>query len=183
MTDDDNWVGGWDALCVTLVRGLTPVEAAEAIAREDFRGFVSRVSAADWVFDSEDYDRSQFATGEVDGWTFIWEENGFQGVAREEGRLLGAATELYSMFWNVNAVMAFLAGRDGHVIRHFDPLFHDDQEPSLDIGARFDAESGLDWSEAPRASGMALLSAVTGVAPVDPSLLDAAGVRFWAHRH
>jgi hypothetical protein len=182
VTDDDTWVAGWDALCVTLVRGLTAVEAAEAIALEDFHGFGSRGLAADWVFDSGDYNRSQFATGEVDGWTFIWEENGFQGVAREDGRLLGAASELYSMFWNVNAVMAFVAGREGRVLRHFDPLFHDDPEPSLNIGAPFDAEAGLEWSEAPRASGLALLSAVTGVSPLDPSLLDAPGARFWAHR-
>ncbi len=182
MTDDDTWVGGWDALCVTLVRGLTPEEAAEAIALADFQEFENRLSAANWVSASDDYDRSQFATGDVQGWTFIWEENGWQGVAREEGRLLGEASELYSMFWNVNAVMAFLAGREGNVIRHFDPLFHDDPEPSLDIGPRFEAESGLDWSEAPRFSGLALLSAVTGVSPVDPSLLDGAGVRLWAHR-
>jgi hypothetical protein len=182
VTDDDTWVGGWDALCVTLVRGLTPEEAAEAIALADFQGFENRLSAANWVVASDDYDRSQFATGEVQGWTFIWEENGWQGVAREEGRLLGEASELYSMFWNLNAVMTFLAGRDGRVIRHFDPLFHDDPEPALDIGPAFDAEAGLDWPGAPRTSGLALLSALTGVAPVDPSLLDAAGVRFWAHR-
>ena len=86
------------------------------------------------------------------------------------------------MFWNVNAAMTFRAGRDGRVIRHFDPLFHDDPAPALDIGPTFDAEAGLDWPAAPRTSGLALLSAVTGVAPVDPSLLDVRGVRHWAHR-
>ena len=182
MTDEDEWVAGWDALCVSLVRPLTAIDAAQAIAQAHVQEFADRQAAEDWVFGSEEYDRSWFATGEVDGWTFVWETNGWQGVNGENVVRLSDRGDLYSTFWNVNSVMSFVVATHGRVIRQFDPLFHDDASASLDVGPRLDAEEGLDWEDSPRTSGLTLLSQAAGVRPVTPAWLDAPGVHFWAHR-
>jgi hypothetical protein len=183
VSDDETWTANWDALCASLLRPLSAEEAARAIALEDFTPFPDRESAEDWVSQSETYDTAWFATGQVDGWTFIWEANGWQGATPENADRLSQRGSLVSMFWNVNSLMTFIAAEDGVVTRQFDPLFHDD-DPSQtgDVGPRHPFEAGLDWEESPRMSGLALLATLTGTEPAQPSWLSAPGVRFWGHR-
>ena len=183
VSDDETWTANWDVLCVSLLRPLSAEDAAQAIALEGFTRFPDRESAEDWVSGSETYDAVWFATGRVDGWTFIWEANGWQGASPENAARLSQGGSLVSMFWNVNSLMTFIAAEDGVVTRQFDPLFHDhDPPPTDDVGPRHPSEAGLDWEESPRLSGLALLATLTGTEPAHPSWLSAPGVRFWGHR-
>jgi hypothetical protein len=142
MSDDDGWTGDWVALCVSLLRPLSPEQVAHSIALTDFQSFPDRETAETWVDESETYNRSWFATGEIDDWTFLWESNGWQGVTPENVDRLAGTGELYSLYWNVNAVMTFLAVENGLVTRQFDPLFHDvlDHPLAVEVGARLAAE-------------------------------------------
>lgn len=183
MSDDDSWIVDWEGLCVSLVRPLSPEEAAKSIALADFHSFEDRRAAETWVEQSATYDTSWFATGEIDGWTFLWEANGWQGVTPEKAIRLAGSGVLYSIFWNVNSQMTFLAVEDAMVIRQFDPVFHDQATPpTAEVGARLAAEAELDWEGTPRTSGLSLLASLTGVAPIEPLCLVASDVRFWGHR-
>lgn len=183
MGDDETWTANWDGLCVSLVRPVAAEDAARAIALDDFRSFPDGGSAEEWVNGSATYDTAWFATGQADGWTFIWEANGWQGVTPENAARLSRGGSLVSMFWNVNSLMTFLAAEDGVVARKFDPLFHDDDPPPTeDVGRRHPAELDLDWEHSPRMSGLALLAAMTGTGPAQPSWLSVPGMRFWGHR-
>lgn len=182
VSDSGSWTDAWDALCVTLTLSLGPGEAARLMALGEFEAFPDLSSAEAWVSQSETYDRAWFATGAVDDWTFVWEANGWQGVTPDVALRLADGGPLLSMFWNVNSVMSFLAMDGGQVVRQFDPLFHDEQPPTDDVGAPLSSESGLEWEEAPRLSGLALLSVLAGTAAVDPSWLSTSGTRFWGHR-
>jgi len=183
MRDDETWAANWDALCVSLLRPLSAQEAAQAIALEDFTPFPDRESAEGWVGESETYDRAWFATGQVDGWTFIWESNGWQGATPANAARLSQSGSLVSTFWNVSSLMSFIAAEDGVVTRQFDPLFHDeDPSPTGEVGPRHPFEDGLDWEDSPRMSGLALLATLTDTPPAQPSWLAAPDVRFWGHR-
>lgn len=83
VSDDETWTADWDALCVSLVRPLSPEAAAQLIALTDFHSFPDRESAEAWAGGSDRYDTAWFATGQVTGWTFIWETNGWQGATPE----------------------------------------------------------------------------------------------------
>jgi hypothetical protein len=183
MTNDsESWTEQWDAVCVTVTR-LTGPEAAQRIALGELTEFPDVDAAEQWVAASADFDRAWFAIGTIDDWTFIWEANGWQGSLPEVALRLADSGPLASLFWNVNAVMSFLAMDGGVVLRQFDPLFHDDEHPPTeDFGAPRAIEAGLDWTNAPRLSGLQLLAATAGVRDVDPSWLEAPHVQFWGHR-
>jgi len=183
MTDDStSWTEQWDALCVTVSR-LTGPEAAQRIALGELTEFPDVGATEQWIDASADFDRAWFATGTVDNWTFLWEANGWQGSLPEVALGLADGGPLASLFWNVNAVMSFLALDDGIVRRQFDPLFHDDENPPTeDIGAPSAIEAELDWANAPLLSSLQLLAATAGIRDVDPSWLETPDVRFWGHR-
>jgi len=181
-SDSEAWTDNWDALCVTVTRAA-PEEAARLIALADFSEFPTSDAADDWSRESTSYDRAWFATGAVDGWTFVWETNGWQGVTVDSALRLANGGPLVSMYWNVNSVMSFLALDHGVILRQFNPLFHNDMAPPTPvIGKALDSEAGLDWDLAPRLSALTVLSLTTGTRAVSPSWLREAGVRFWGHR-
>jgi len=182
VNDSGSWIEGCDALCLTLTR--TPAdEAVLLLALSDLSEFPDVDAAEAWVEQATAYDRAWFATGTIDGWTFVWEENGWQGVMPEVALRLAGGGLLVSAFWNVNALMSFLVVDCGSLLRQFDPLFHDDKEPPTEsVGMGLEAEAGLDWKRAPRLSSLTLLSTIGGTRSVAPSWLKEPGVRFWAHR-
>src|SRR3954453_13711547 len=150
MPDEDalDWVEDYDALCVTLVRGMNPADALASLLQGDGRPFGTRAEAEDWVAASEDYDRNWLAAGEVDGWTFIWEENGWRGADPDTAANFSRQCLAVSGFWKLNAVMSFVVGGGGEVRRPFDPLFHDDSPaPTTEVGERLPDEAGFDWQE------------------------------------
>jgi len=180
---DEDWTTACDALCVTLLRPLSPAAAAKSLGRGDFTSFPDRASAELWVDGSATYDAAWFATGRIGTWTFIWEANGWQGSLVENAVRLSADGSLVSTFWNVNSDMTFLVMEAGEVTRQFDPVFHDhDQSPTTVVGDPIQFEADLDWMSAPRMSGLALLARLTGTDLANPSWLSASDVFFWGHR-
>lgn len=102
---------------------------------------------------------------------FSWpgRPTGGRGTTPGTATRLAGTGLLYSMFWNVNSLMTFLAVDDGLVTRQFDPLFRDDvPPPTVEIGVRLEAEAELDWDGSPRMSGLSLLASLSGVAPFSP---------------
>lgn len=182
-SDYESWVEDVDALCLTVVADCSPEEAARVVALHELAEFADVAAAEQWVTQAVHYDRSWFATGTIDGRTFVWEDNGWQGVTEPTATRLAGGGALASMFWNVESAMKLVVFDAGRVIRSFDPLFHDDVEPPAPVvGRPLDAEAGLDWEDAPRLSGLAVIARVCGTPPVQPSWLTLPGVRFWAHR-
>jgi Family of unknown function (DUF6461) len=180
--DDDAWTGSQDGLCVSLVHAWEPSDAVRALCPDDVLAFDSASNAIAWVRESASFDRTWLAAGAVDAWTFVWEDNGYQGADPDRARSLAAGTTFVSMFWNVNSVMSFILARDGQIVRHFDPLFHDDDpSPVPPTGLALPAEEGLDWESSPRQSGLALLALLAGTDPVTPAWLSQPGVTYWGH--
>ena len=181
--DDDTWTGAYDGLCVSLVRGPDPAAAVRALCPPDLASFPSAATASDWVRDTAAYDRTWLATGWVGDWTFVWEDNGFQGADPERAAILAANATFASIFWNVNSLMSFTLAEHGRIVRQFDPLFHDDDpSPVPATGDPLPEETGLDWETEPRLSGLTVLSRVTGTEPVSPAWLSLPGVTFWGHK-
>lgn len=172
---DLDWVEDYEAVCVSLVQGMSPEEAVAKLTAGRARAFPTRVAAEDWVADSDDYDRNWIVAGRVGDWTFIWEDNGFQGSLEEVAARMSVRSPFVSVFWNVNAVEAFTYARDGHVVRQFDPYAHDDDAGT---GDALPAESGLDWDDA-EVSMLRLQAAITGEPIANMSWLGAAGVSYW----
>jgi len=180
--DDDSWTGHYDGLCFSLLLGAEPGEVVRSLCPPDLLMFPSAAAAAAWVSDSVGFDRTWLATGKVGDWTFVWEDNGFQGADPHRAASLAAESTFVSMFWNVNSLMSFTLARDGQIVRQFDPLFHDDDpSPVPAIGDPLPDEADLDWETEPRLSGLTLLSRLTGTEPANPVWLDRSEVSFWGH--
>jgi len=169
-----DWVEDYEAVCVSMVRGVAPAKAVEELTSGRARPFPTRVAAEDWVAASDDYNRNWIAAGQIGDWTFIWEDSGFQGSLDRSAVRLSASTAFVSAFWNVNAVEAFTYARDGDIVRQFDPVL----DQSGGTGNAIPAEARLDWDEA-EASMLRLQAAITRQQPASLAWLDAAGVSFW----
>jgi hypothetical protein len=179
MIENLQWLETWDAVCVTLVRTLPPRDAAAAFSDGGVHEFATFDDAQAWACDedTEDTLRVAVAAGTVGGWTFLWEDNGFQGVTKQLAVSLSAGSgESVSMFWNVNGVTSFMATRDGVVTRWFEPSFHDEETEGETVGAPLPAEAVIDWESEPVSAGLQLLAAVTGTEVANPSWLRRPGV-------
>ncbi|WP_084102395.1 DUF6461 domain-containing protein [Demequina sp. NBRC 110051] len=183
--DAQSWVATWDALCVSVTRN-SPARVTAAIAGSDLREFADQDSASNWLRDdhgSRRFDpRGWFATGTVDDWTFVWEDNGYQGITPATAFKMADGHRLESMFWNVNLQMRFIEVRDRAVTRNFVP-FAWGQEWSWvgELGEPLPGEADLAWVDAPQLSGLALLSMTAGIRAVFPDWLDLPDTRFWGH--
>ena len=87
--DDDSWTGTQDGLCISLVFGIDPADTARALCPPDLLAFPSALAASAWVMNSASFDRTWLAAGKIDDWTFVWEDNGFQGADLDRGKSLG----------------------------------------------------------------------------------------------
>jgi hypothetical protein len=181
--DDGTWAEHQDGLCVTLVKGKAGSDVIATLCPSDVQAFSSADESVCWVRDSESYDRTWLAVGHVGGVAFAWEDNGFQGADKGVLQALSAGTRAVSMFWNVNAVMAFTLAEGGQVVRQFDPLFHDDDpSPVAEIGSSMVEEAGLNWESGPRLSGLRLQARLMDLDDdANPDWLARQGVTFWGH--
>jgi uncharacterized protein DUF6461 len=170
-----DWVEDYGAVCVSMVRGVAPAKAVEELTAGRAKAFANREDAEDWVAGSADDGSYWIGAGQVGQWTFVWEDNGFQGSLDRTAARLSAGSVFVSAYWNVNAVEAFTYARDGQVVRQFDPVL---DPPGGGSGDALPAETRLDWEDA-EASMLRLQSTVTGEQAADPAWLDAPGVSFW----
>ena len=152
MTDEGEWVAGWDALCVSLVRPLTAIDAAQAIAQADVQEFADRQAAEDWVFGSEEYDRSWFVYRRS-GWLDLRVgDERLAGRQRGERPCVSGIGEMYTRFSGVIKLMRFVVvATDGLVMRLVD-LFFDERGVS-GRGVLGWRGGGDGWEDSPRTSG------------------------------
>lgn len=103
----------------------------------------------------------------IAGWTALVEPNGWATTDADRLAALSNLGTAVSAFWNVNANMQFGLARGGVIVRLFDPLLYHPSNKALPD------ERGLEWGVAhPRASALALVEALTGVAIERDWLLD-----------
>ena len=149
-----------EAIAITLA---TPGDGSvrDVLApRLEFAGRLTVAEALQATLGIED-----FAWGSVvaqidhlPGWDVIIEPNGWAASMPETLARLSARGTAVSVFWNVNAVIAFSLARDGSIVRSFDGLLYNDP------GVPLPEEAGLPWGiEAPRASVLAVMERLTGV--------------------
>jgi hypothetical protein len=99
---------------------------------------------------------------ELDGWLVLVEPNGFLTSRPETAATLSRAGSLFSVYWNVNRLMSFVAARDGVVVRRFDPLLFG----STAEGKPLAEEEGLVFGQvepSPLSAAMQLTERLTGV--------------------
>ncbi|MGC4766176.1 DUF6461 domain-containing protein [Micromonospora sp. DT46] len=163
-----------EALCVTVVAGLT---VDEALVR--FDGFPARRTAT--LRDLAEvaraapfpYPRLACAV-DVDGHIVLVEENGFRGSRPEVLRRLSEGTSATSVFWNVNFVNRLSYAENGRLVASVDWSYpgHGDGDDPEELEPYLD---GLGFGEDgdPRPKALAFLQRCGGVRITREHLVDA----------
>ena len=179
---EEAWWEEVDAVCITLLDGLSPTNALRVLRGRNTSRLGSRAKSDDWVFDRHTYDGVWLAVGTQGRWTWIWEDNGFWGCQPEKMTELSADGTAISMYWNVNALMSFVFARDGVIVSDFDPLLSDAEDRDLVNLVTQDVALSLEagWDVDVTGSGLALQAMLAGLTDgPDPSWLSRPGVTFW----
>lgn len=170
--------------CFTILQGLTPVQALQVLLPDAVTDIAPALEVERWVDvswgpDEEGEYRQIAFAGTHEGWTWVFEPNGFAGSNLEPSTLTPVPSRYVSVYWNVNAVMRFRYLVDGELGRDFDPLSRadesaDDEPDSVDIdmnllgaelvpeGDPLPQEDDIDWTE-PRQASVSLLVSLSGV--------------------
>jgi hypothetical protein len=172
-------VEDYEAVCVAVVRDLTPAQAVRKLTGGVARRFASRARAEDWSYRGNDYDRDTIAAGRLHGWTFLWEDFGYKCSLPEAAARTSSDRRFASVYWDINATERFTYAIDGRVRRQFDPVL---DRRRTGEGRRLAAEAGLRWWHRPEISMLRLQSRLTGLPVATPSWLDRPGVQFWGTR-
>ena len=167
------WYDEYPAATVTLVEDADPTTAVRTLYGYDAVR-VTSLAAAKKVAD-----RAWVAAGKVGDWTFVWEDDGWQGSDVAKAAALSRGTRLVSAFWNVNDVAVATVADDGHVTRQFDPESRTNATNA--VGTPLPDEEWLDWDHDWVGSLLRLQSRLTGQRIADPSWLRQPGVSFWTH--
>ena len=170
-TGPGEWATDYPAATVGLVHGFDVDDAVSLLVGASPLRFGSIDEANAWVDADPDYSRTLGFASVVDGWTLLWEDNGFQGSRPQVAARLSRRDTFASMYWNVNAAMRFTVARRGRVVRSFDPFAFEQGS-----GVALPEEKGLDLTSygAPAAE-LVLLSRITGLPVAEPSWLERPG--------
>jgi hypothetical protein len=169
------WVEDEVAVCVSLVRGIAPEKAVKMLTSGDVRPLAGSAAADDWINTGSD-DRYWIAVGQIGGWTFLWEDNGYDGSLPGIARRLSAGTSMVSFYWNVNEVETFTDAVNGRIVRSFDPVL---DKRNGGVGKPLPVEASVHWRKTPEVSMVRLQAAVTGQPLANPQWLGRPGVTFW----
>jgi hypothetical protein len=167
------WFDEYPALTVTLVEGGDPAALVRTMYGEELRPAATKAAADRAAAD----DGTWVAAGKIDGWTFVWEDDGWQGSDLAKAEALSRGTRLVSAFWNANDVALATVANNGRVTRQFDRVSR--TEPDRALGSALPDEGWLDWDHDWTGAMLTLQSRLTGLPLANPSWLDDAGVRFW----
>lgn len=170
------WYDDYPAATVTLVEHTDPTAAVRTLYGSDAVQSESLEAARSSTDDGE---RDWVAAGRIGDWTFVWEDNGWQGSDVDKAAALSRGTRLVSAFWNVNALALATVANNGQVTRQFDPDSRTNPENA--VGAPLPDEDWLDWDHDWVGSLLRLQSRLTGQRIADPSWLRQPNVRFWTH--
>ena len=178
---DEDWLEWNEASCITVVDGVEPADAVLAISKGTARKVPGRQAAEDVIF-SDSGDEVWLASGEIDGHTFVWEDNGFGCADTAVAKVLSRSGTYASMYWNVNALMSFVLADNGRVDTEFEALFAPDKKSwKAMTAAGAQHVSATVWEANPEKAGLAAQAGIFGLdAPASPEWLDLPGVEFWA---
>lgn len=169
------WVQTNEAVCVSLIRSSDPGRAVRLLTSGDLLPLAWPANAESWI-DTGSYDRYWIAVGRVGKWTFLWEDNGYDGSLPRIARRLSVGTVFASFYWNVNSDEQFTYASHGRIVRSFDPIL---DKRNGGVGAPLPAEAGLHWKSAPELSMVRLQSLITRRPLANPDWLRRQGVTFW----
>jgi Family of unknown function (DUF6461) len=169
------WVENYQAVCVSLVRGVPPKRALRLLTGGDVRSLAGQADAEHWI-DAGGYDRYWIAVGRIGKWTFLWEDNGYDGSLPRIARRLSVGTSFVSFYWNVNSVEQFSYASRGRVVRAFDPVL---DKRNGGVGRPLLKEAGLRWRTRPEVSMVRLQASIARTPVANPSWLSRPGVTFW----
>lgn len=170
------WVEDYEAVCVSLVRGVAPRRAVRLLTAGDAQPLAGRAEAEQWIDEGSDDDRYRIAVGHVGPWTFLWEDNGYDGSLAGVARRLSLVTSMVSFYWNVNADEQFTYAVHGRLVRYFDPVFY---KRNGGVGKRLRKEIGMRWWSHPEVAMVRLQASLTGQPVANPSWLDGPDVTYW----
>lgn len=187
---DYPWVFEWNhglmslGYCLTFIRELTPDEVLDRWGvrqREHIQGALPIAERAAETWDSVGSRELFVAVTPADGWSVMFEWNGFAGVTQWIMAPVSAGTSTVSHYLNALGVSHFMWLEDGEVVLSFEPLF-----PFRRLGSRADdlgpemVEAGFDLREGPErtfdnptGTAFALAERITNVR-VTPSFLEGA---------
>ena len=151
-----------DAVSITFVRPANDALIDVLAPRRELPVPLTYAAALGAAFDLEDYAWGSLLAqvDGLEGWTTLIEPCGWAAAMPDVVARLSAGGVAVNVFWNVNANMSACLGRDGHVVRQFDPLLYELGDTLLQ------EEQGLPFgdSAAPLcAASLAFLARVTGV--------------------
>jgi len=183
--DNSDWTEENIAACISIVDGVSGDEAVHTITGGSAQRFASQEEALAWAFEEDEDDphsvRIWIATGEVEGRTFIWEDNGFGGSDENTATRISFAGSFASMYWNVNGLMTFTFAKVGRVETQFDASF----APDDDTWRLLESEgatrvSDEEWEDAPEKHGLALQAQLLGLSEAaSPDWLNDESVEYW----
>ena len=178
---DEDWLEWNEASCITVADGVAPADAALAISQGTARSVPDRQAAEDVIF-SDSGDETWLASGEIDGHTFVWEDNGFGCADSAVAKTLSQSGTYASMYWNVESLMSFVLADRGRVGAEFEALYAPDKTSwKAMTAAGAHRVSTEEWEADPRESGLAAQAEIFGLdAPASPDWLDLPGVEYWA---
>lgn len=171
------WVANSVAVCVTVVQGVTPKQAVRRLTADGARRFSSRSKAVNWTYHGSD-DRYWIGAGRVAGWTFVWEDNGYECDLSRPVKRTSAHGKYASIYWDVNDLEGFNYAVKGRIRRSFDPVYPGRRHGR---GKPLRAEKGLPWGRRPEVSMVRLQGRVTGIEVARPGWLRRPGVHFWGY--
>ena len=190
--DDYRWTGTWrngllrNAYCLALVKELSAAEVLDRLGADQRHDGLTLddVSEHSWrTWDEHAGSRLFVGVAELDGWSVMFEDNGFVGITLDLMRPVSGATAVVSHLRNVNALDQFLWLVRNEVLLRFEPLFPTAREGAwadeslpelLAVGFPMGDPDFATWS--PTAGAFALADRITGVA-ITGELLDGATYR------
>lgn len=112
------------------------------------------------------------------GWTWVWEDNGFQGSVTRTLTRLSDLGRTISVFRSGHLLSRFTLAERRRVVRRFEPLRHDDPG-ARSTGDPLGDEPLLDWSpDRCGSAAMTMLANLSGLYPEWPKESDEALVYF-----
>jgi uncharacterized protein DUF6461 len=128
--EEYRWVqedDGFDAYCVTVVRGASIDDVIDAFAcdrasRVDAPFAAQRGMSAPYP---EGWGNDTIQVDTLDGAIVCLEDNGWAGTEDPRPGRLSTSGGYTAVFRNVNAVMQVVTAEAGHIRRRFDPLLYE----------------------------------------------------------
>jgi hypothetical protein len=131
-SDDYEWVLGWAhgllsvGYCVTFVRDRSPssiLDQLHVAERVSLTGLASMSEPAGEAWVTNPSHGGFVGVTTLDGWSVVFELNGYLGTLPEILEPLSAGTTVVSHYRNVNAVDLFSWVDGGRIRLQFEPLF------------------------------------------------------------